>query len=134
LEALFMGYESRLYIAEKPRRTFTEAKENGPWCYVSPIAMFDMCKCPSVAAAFNNAPKTDCYFYEADGNTRVLEDRYGDPLKEASIETVMNAVGRVIEAGNEYRRLLPLYSVLNILVQQKSIGVWDNLVVLHFGY
>ena len=74
-----MGYESKIYICEK-----SGIKDNDGMTYVQVIAMFDMCKMGNLINVFDR--KTDCYFYADDGDTKVLEDKYGDALTEAEIE------------------------------------------------
>lgn len=78
--------------------------------------------------------KTDCYIYADDGNTKILEDMYGDALKEASIEDVICVLEEAINNGEQYRRLFPLLSALKVFNEQKKNDVWDNIVVLHYGY
>lgn len=122
-----MGYESKFYIAEK-----TTVKGDNGMTYVSIIAMFDMCKIGSLRNVFES--KTDCYFYADDGNTKVLEDRYGDALTEATVEDVIYALEEEIDSGENYRRIFPLLSALQTIYEQQKNGVWEELVVLHYGY
>lgn len=122
-----MGYESKLYIVEKSDYVFNDGMK-----YASVIAMFDMCKLHSMTNVFKN--KTDCYIYADDGNTKILEDMYGDALKEASIEDVICVLEEAINNGERYRRLFPLLSALKVFEEQKKNNVWDNIVVLHYGY
>lgn len=124
-----MGYESKLYIVNKGSLVDADGMK-----YAQVVAMFDMCKCPTTYVLVGN-PKTDCYFYADDGNTRVLEDCYGKPLTEATIEEVINLLETDINNGEDYRRLFPLLSVLKTFKEQKDKGIWtDNLVVLHYGH
>lgn len=122
-----MGYESKIYIAEKGT-----LKDNDGMTYARIIAMFDMCKIGSLRNIFED--KTDCYFYADDGNTRVLEDRYGNALTEATVEDVLYVLEEAVENGENYRRIFPLLSALKTIHEQQKDGRWGEVVVLHYGY
>jgi bisphosphoglycerate-independent phosphoglycerate mutase (AlkP superfamily) len=122
-----MGYESKLYIAEK-----SSLKDDDGMTYVSIIAMFDMCKIGNLVNVFED--KTDCYFYADDGNTKVLEDMYGDALTEATVEDVIYVLEEAVDNGENYRRLFPLLSALKTIYEQQKNGIWKEVVVLHYGY
>ena len=122
-----MGYESKIYIAEKTTLT----GDNG-MTYVSVIAMFDMCKIGDLTNVFRK--KTDCYFYADDGNTKILEDKYGDALTEATLEDVICVLEEAVDSGENYRRIFPLLSTLKTIYEQQKNGVWKEIVVMHYGY
>lgn len=122
-----MGYESKLYIVEKSTKMKDESKR-----YAQKIAIFDMCKMYPVTRVFET--ETDAYFYADDGNTKVLEDAYGDALTEASIEDVIAAIEEVIAEGENYRRFFPLLAALKVIAEQKKNGIWKDIAVLHYGY
>jgi hypothetical protein len=127
-----MGYESKLYIVEKFKGSLRE-KDKGK-AYVQVIAMFDMCKFYELSGVLTKQPETDCYFYADDGNTKILEDKYGDPLTESSIELVIEVLEEIVENGEDYRRIFPLLSALKTFKEQKDKGIWKNIAVLHYGY
>lgn len=122
-----MGYESKIYIAERGT-----LKDNDGMTYARIIAMFDMCDIGSLRNVFED--KTDCYFYADDGNTRVLEDGYGDALTEATVEDVLYVLEETVENGENYRRIFPLLSALKTIHEQQKDGRWGEVVVLHYGY
>lgn len=122
-----MGYESKIYIAEK-----SSLKDNDGMTYVQVIAMFDMCKMGNLINVFDR--KTDCYFYADDGNTKVLEDKYGDALTEAEIEDFIYVLEEAVDSGENYRRIFPLLSTLQTIYEQQKDGRWKNIVLLHYGY
>ena len=122
-----MGYESKLYIAEK-----TSLKDDDGKKYARVIAMFDMCKIGNLVNIFED--KTDCYFYADDGNTKILEDKYGDAIREATIEDVVYVLEEAVDSGEDYRRIFPLLSTLQTFYEQQKNGIWDDLIVLHYGY
>ena len=123
-----MGYESKLYVVEKANDTLPY--EEMRYCHV--IAMFDMCKFYPLSCVANTYPKTECYFFADDGNTRVLEDMYGDPLREIPIEDVIEIIEMEIDGGDNYRRMYPILAALKEL--KKKSHQWGELVVLHYGY
>lgn len=122
-----MGYESKIYIGEK-----SSIKDNNGMTYVQVVAMFDMCKMGNLINVFDR--KTDCYFYADDGNTKVLEDKYGDALTEAEIEDFIYVLEEAVDSGENYRRIFPLLSTLQTIYEQQKDGRWKNIVLLHYGY
>lgn len=124
-----MGYESKLYIVEKTN-VFDDEKR-----YAHVIAMFDMCRFEFLSDVLRNCPETDCYFYADDGDTRVLEDHYGRPLTEASIDEVITILELSVFKGENYRHIFPVMAFLKNMYDQQKNGVWkSNVVVLHYGY
>jgi len=119
-----MGYESRLYVVNK--RGYVSGETNKQWAEV--IAVFNMCK----FGAFNDIflKETDCYLYADDGNTEITKDRYGDSLKEASIEDVIAYLENYVVTKEHYRRVEPILRLLKGFDSSE----WDDLVVLHYGY
>ena len=124
-----MGYESKLYVVQKRTMVNEEGKT-----YAQVIAMFDMGKYYSLSNVLRNKPETNCYFYADDGNTQITEDRYGKPLTESDIKTVIDILEKDIAKGENYRRILPLLSTLKAFEKQIQEGLWDDIVVLHYGY
>ena len=95
-----MGYESKLYIVNKRNKYDGDEKR-----YAQVIATYDMCKYYGFGDTFKR--KTDCFIYADDGNTKILEDCYGDELGEASIEDVIEFV-KNNQMFETYRRNTPL--------------------------
>ena len=124
-----MGYESRLYVVQKGTWVNEEEKT-----YAQVIAMFNMGKYYSLSNVLRNKPETNCYIYADDGNTKIIEDRYGKPLTESDIKTVIDILEKDVAEGECYRRIIPLLSTLKTIEEQREIGVWDDVVVLHYGY
>lgn len=138
-----MGYETKLFIVEKGNRTITNWKtgekvklvgeiiNEKEMYYAHLIASFDLCKCYSVSDVMLKYPDTDSYIYMDDGNTKLIEDLYGEPLKEIPLA---DAVEILEEAASEdeYRRLAPCLALLEALYNNKD--KWGEIVVLHYGY
>ena len=123
-----MGYESKLYIVERG-----SLKDDDGKTYARVLAMFDMCKMGyHFVDVFEK--ETDLYFYADDGNTRIVEDMYCDPIREATVEDVIDVLEEAVENGDDYRRIFPLLAALKTLYEQQTDGRWGELAVLHFGY
>ena len=121
-----MGYESKIYIVEKTSCKFMSEDK----FFAEVIAMFDLCKMGSSSGFHDLFNKTtDCYFYADDGDTQVLEDRYGDTLKECNIKELKEWLKKEVK-NNNYRRLKPFYN----LVKSFNKKDWKNLAILHYGY
>ena len=124
-----MGYESKIYIIEKTKYSWDE--ENG-MKYARVLAMFDVSKFYELSDWFRNKPATKHYIYADDGDTQIIEDRYGDALKEASVEEVIDRLERIVENGEDYRRIFPLLAALK--ASESHSNQWGKIAVLHYGY
>ena len=122
-----MGYESRLYVVEKSRHIYPS--DNGMvWGEV--VAMFDLCKCYPVSGELCKYPNTNAYIYADDGNTKILEDKYGEKLKEIPIKDTIKIIKKAIKNDDGYRRYKPFLKLL----EGFNLDEWNDLVVLHYGY
>ena len=126
-----MGYESKIYIIEKTNYSWDE--EDG-MKYARVLAMFDVSKFYELSDWFRNKPATKHYIYADDGDTEIIEDRYGDTLKEASVKEVIDKLERIIETENriDYRRIFPLLAALKAFESHSE--QWGDIAVLHYGY
>ena len=87
-----MGYESRLYIVEESN--FKIPCDNGKiWAKV--IGMVDLCVCYSIKNVFTKV--ANGYIYADDGNTRIEEDKYGEPFSVASLKDVIEKLKEIIK-------------------------------------
>jgi len=118
-----MGYDSRIYIVDKKDKMVKEEKR-----YAEVVAVFNMCKFNAFGGIFKT--ETDCYIYADDGNTQIMEDRYGETLKETSISEVIAYLEEYQECQEYYRRVAPLLGLLKSF----NLTEWKDLVVLHYGY
>ncbi len=124
-----MGYESKIYVVSKS--SYDSPSDKGMrYCQV--IAMFDLCKFYPLSCVTSTYPTTECYFFADDGNTKVLEDMYGDPLKELPIEDVIEILETDLAMGSNYRRIYPTLAALKAINEHKD--QWKELAVLHYGY
>lgn len=124
-----MGYESKIYVVEKSRHAEKYGKSWG-----DVVAIFDLCKYYDLSDVLRHKPETDCYIIADDGNTEIITDKYGDTLKETDLKTVIKIMEKSLTEGKNYRRIAPTLMALKVFEEQKNNGVWDDLVVLHYGY
>ena len=123
-----MGYESKYYIVAKSNSGFGDEKGKR---WAEKIAEFNMCKFVDLANFFKK--ETDCYIYADDGDTPIVEDRYGDSLKELSIEDALTALSKVEKEIDYYRRIKPFKALLTEF--KEDADKWGyNLFILHYGY
>ena len=121
-----MGYESRLYVVEES--DFMIPSDNGKkWAEV--IGVIELCVCYEIKDVF----KEDAigYIYSDDGNTRIEIDCYGEPLKVASLKSVIIKLKKIVRE-TDYRRakiaLAFLESVYEMDINERSnydsISLW----------
>lgn len=125
-----MGYESKLYIVNKLPEHMV-IKDNGMQ-YCELIAMVDICKYYKWSDKAIKYPKTNCYFYAEDGNKKIIEDGYDEPLKEIPIDDALDILEEEFYSGDNYRRLRPALTLLQSLKDNEN--QWNEIVVLHYGY
>jgi len=118
-----MGYDSRIYIVDKKDKMGKEEKR-----YAEVVAVFNMCKFDAFGGIFKT--ETDCYIYADDGNTQIMTDCYGEPLKESSVSDVITYLEECQVEREHYRRVAPLLGLLKSF----NLAEWKDLVVLHYGY
>lgn len=91
-----MGRETRLYIViESDLRRKEDNK-----CFAEVVGMIDISRCPLPGLWETEAGG---YIFGHDGNTEISADGYGDPLMAEDINTVIDALCRVVDETN-YRR------------------------------
>ena len=123
-----MGYESRIYIVEKT----SVGQFGGGMRWGRVLAHFDLGKVYVLSAKLKHAPNTDCYIYSDDGDTRFVEDRYGNPLTEVSITDAIEALETALAQGEDSREIPPLIAALKVFNDHRER--FRELAVLHFGY
>lgn len=125
-----MSYESRLFVVEKSSALGEMIGDTYKrWAQV--IAVFNLCSVPKIASLFRKKGKaTDCFIYEHDGNTKIVEDEYGEPLFELPLSDVIDCLKDIKENEEYYRRINPCL----MLLEGFKMSDWKELVVLHCGY
>lgn len=137
-----MGYESKLVIAKVSKVTKVETGET-LFAFGEIIAEINMSKMYSdFPNIFTNAVDYDVFIDNEDEPT--TEDKYGDKLKAADVQTVINYIERKIAEGEEYRRLKPCLAFLKALNTEEwkqdiesgksKDRSTTKLQVVHYGY
>lgn len=120
--------DSRPYHYNKDGNTKTYVDQSSKIVtrmYCSVIAMVDLCK-----VGVTSFPKkdTDYYFYETDGDTPVIQDKYGDFIREVTLDSVIEWLEKQVEVS-EYRRLKTA-----LALAKGCVGLYTNPTVLLYGY
>jgi hypothetical protein len=125
-----MGYCSKIYVIHKMD---IPAGNGFKWAHA--IAEFDICKFPPFQRLFDkdNCPATQ--YAPCVGDTDITRDAYGEPLRERSLEDVIECLEDAITADSdvaEYALVKPLLAMLQEF--QKIQDGWYRLAVLHYGH
>lgn len=93
------------------------------------IGMIDLSKA-GYSDNISTMKKTEAeyFFYKEDGNTPLIIDRYGEKLKQANLEDVIDALEKDCINSN-YRRYKTALSFL-----KGCVNDYHNVQVLFFGY
>lgn len=128
-----MGYCSKIYIVDKTNQYNPEVGKY--WCNV--FCIFNLDKVTEEMEDWLSIQRvTEHYMYTDDGEIPILEDCYGEPLREIDLRSLRT------ELRNEIERRGPRY-VSNNLMHALAEGVIpmfmdkyysDRYVALHYGY
>ena len=129
-----MGYESRIYIVRKSNQYDPDIGK--VWAEV--LMAFNLGKVTSeLEDWYKKQQPTDCFIYKDDGNTVVLEDEYGNPLREMDLIDCYNAISdeidRRIGQGVDHDIERALIEALNSLMDRYALRD-SRVVCLHYGY
>ena len=131
-----MGYESMVVVVERTdlalELTSAESKraceDVRQYFHANTVAVFKCGVFTEVADFFRGKPVTNCaFFFPGDGDTGVLQDMYGDHLREADPFELLKML---MCLDCDSRRLIPLRN----LIGGFSHDEWPNVRVLHYGY
>ena len=120
-----MGYECKIFIVDVTR---WKPENQSEQVYAEIIATMKMCRMDySFYKLFTE--EIDYEIYAEDGNHTTSRDRYGDKIKSAKIDKVIEWLESEIERDN-YRRLKPFLGLLKGF----NPDMWNDLQILHYGY
>ena len=91
--------------------------------YARPIASFDLNKVGRISTN-----TTELFILDSDGNTPMIEDRYGDRLKQLSLHDFIQWVDTKLET-REYRALKSCKALAESLIEE-----YNDVQVLIYGY
>lgn len=121
-----MGYESKIFVVRK-----TSIIEEEERRYATILATFKLGKVCAFSNLFREKEATNCNVYEGDNDKPYLEDRYGEPLKEATLQETIEMIEKARDIDDVCAQwLLPLKAYLKEL----EYIYFDELTILHFGY
>lgn len=123
-KAIKMGYESKIYIVRKGHAFSGEEKR-----YAQKLVEFELGKVYEISGTLSNYSKTDCYIYADDGDTQIIEDRYGEPLTECGICDLISIVKQAQKVSDYY-----MYDILLATLKEFERLNDSHIVCLHFGY
>ena len=129
-----MGYESRIYIVDKGSHVDPEYDKR----YAQILMVFNLGKITvDLEDWYREQKPTDCYIYQDDGNTVILEDEYGDPLREMDLIDCYNAISdeidRRVGQGVIHDVERALLGALDVFMDKYDYR--DNRIrCLHYGY
>lgn len=121
-----MGYDTKIVIVEKTSGIDGTDGRN----FAEKIAEFNLCKMNYKGPYMKILPMmrvTNCYYYMDDGDTRILEDNYGDAIREINLVPLIRILKK---EDHTYRRIPAIIGMLeSIAMHMKNY----NLIALHFG-
>jgi len=124
-----MGYESKLYLCDGSD-LHPKSGNGKTWAQV--IAIVDLCVCgreSETAELIQASHESKWFVYSDDGDTPILEDPYGDPLKAVDADLLIEAMDR--DNRKEYYRRFEL-ALAMLKVCRERFG--ERFIVLHFGH
>lgn len=109
-----MGYETKLIIG---RKTNMEGYQNKDANFVIEIASIDLCKSDFYDTQLNKEEDTELvYIYGSDGNTEIVEDRYGKRLYAIEPKKVLKFMQNANKTA-KYRRYNAAIPLLKSLIK-----------------
>jgi hypothetical protein len=125
-----MGYDSRLYIVRKTNVPVGDDIHS----YAETMAIYEMCVFPPFQKLFNEkCPVTQ--HSPCEGDNDILLDKYGEPLRERTLEEVLDCLDQIIVLDDDMAhcaRIAPLQALLKALTGIQND--WYRLAVLHYGH
>jgi hypothetical protein len=115
-------------------KTDVSIEKDGKLKYAETMLVYEMGVFPLFDKLFNETcPITNYAPY--DGDTVITEDKYGDPLRERSLDEMIDFLDWYItmnDDSNIYVRVRPLIALLN--EYQKIQNNRYQLAILHYGH
>lgn len=120
-------YESKIYIvAPSSQRN----KEVGKY-WAETLAVFNLGYVDELQDVNKRYKPTSYYIYADDGDTEILEDKYGDELTELTVNQLMYELSIMDGKVAVSRRAATLLSVLLAIRKNYDDG---DILCLHYGY
>lgn len=121
-----MAYESRIFIVN---RSELDNDDGTTYVYAQQIADINMGRMDEDFLKLFNK-EIDYELFIKDGDDSTQTDGYGDIMKYTDCKTVITLIEKLIDNGDDYRRLPMLLGLLKGINEKQ----WDNIQVVHYGY
>lgn len=123
-----MGYETKLFIG---RKTDMKGFKNKDANFVIEVASIDLSKSHFPDTQLNKEEDTELVFiYGSDGNTEIVEDRYGSRLYAVNPKKVLNFM-QEHNKKERYRRYTAAIALLKSLIKDFR---YEELTCILYGH
>lgn len=119
-------YESRIYVINRVKIT-KPGTDQVIDVIGNQLAVIDLCAAGGINYLFQTPIDFDVY--HSDGDTKIKSDCYGDPLKYAPVQAVIDWLEEMVK-HDSYRR----YPLILAFLKALDPSLWDDLVCVHYGY
>lgn len=127
-----MSYDSRLYIVEKLDSIHNI--DGKPRRFALVVNMFNMGYIFDQREVRSMFRPTDCYFYDEGGDNPVLEDKYGDTIKEIPFIEMINYLEYLKEDLKNTSMSPLIQPCLDLLNAFNNSESSEKYTLLHYGY
>ncbi len=129
-----MGYEIQMLVGRVHENQKGYSPDTKDKCWFNVFANVDLCKPGNGTAIMKlkDAAKADpiyTYAIMGDGDTEVVEDKYGDKIKPIPIQDVLEAL-YIDQRNDHYRRFSWAIALLEKMVHEEN----GQLSVAFWGY
>lgn len=122
-----MSVESKIYIVAPSNQ---RNKEVGKY-WAETLAVFNLGYVDELQDVNKRYKQTSYYIYADDGDTEILEDKYGDELTELTLDQLMYELTIMDGKVAVSRRAATLLSALLTIRKNYDDG---DILCLHYGY
>ena len=119
-------YESRIYIVAP---TGQRDPKSGK-CFAETLAVFNLGYVETLEDATERYRPTNYFVYADDGETEILEDEYGDELRELTVDQLIAELS-INDGMAVSRRAAMLVSALRAI---RLMYDKHDILCLHYGY
>ena len=123
-----MGYESKLFVVKKC--PWVSCNIDGKeMTFGAVIATIDIGKYYPMSDRMRREKETDCYIYAVGCDERIVDDCYGSPLKEMSLERAIDILKKAKEECTYY-----MADIAIEILESFQLSALKDVVILHYGY
>ena len=131
-----MAYRHRFYVVNKTKSFGINETENLRYAHV--LARFDLGRNDLLGKKLDKFSATDCFIYMDDGNTPLIEDDYGEKLKEISVMDLLYILNPYSPKNDLDEYEIPIYQsfydyLTRLNSRMKNSTILKDVVILHCG-